>query len=50
MDFTRWSIEKIRLLLLFATKDGEALYSQQQDQDLTVAQIINYLLPNGDLN
>ena len=30
-----------------AAKDGEALYSQQkQDQDLTVAQLMNSLLPN----
>ena len=33
------------------TKDGEALYSQQkQDWELTVAQIMNSLLPNSDLN
>ena len=32
-------------------KDGEALYSQQkQDQELTVVQIMNSLLPNSDLN
>ena len=42
---------KIRLIILFAAKDGEALYSQQkQDQELTVAQIMNSLLPNSDLN
>ena len=36
---------------IFAAKDGEALYSQQkQDQELTVAQIMNSLLPNSDLN
>ena len=30
---------KIRLIIFFAAKDGEALYSQQkQDQELTVAQ------------
>ena len=41
---------KIRLIILFAAKDGEALYSQQkQDLELTVAQIINSLLPNSDL-
>ena len=35
----------------FAAKDGEAPYSQQkQDQELTVAQIMNSLLPNSDLN
>ena len=32
----------IRLMIFFAAKDGEALYSQQkQDQELTVAQIMN---------
>ena len=42
---------KIRLIIVFAAKDGEALYSQQkQDQELTVAQIMNSLLPNSDLN
>ena len=31
---------KIRLIIFFAAKDGEALYSQQkQDQELTVAQM-----------
>ena len=40
---------EIRLLIFFAAKDGEALYSQQkQDQELTVAQIMNSLLPNSD--
>ena len=34
----------------FTVKDGEVLYSQQkQDQQLTVAQIMNSLLPNSDL-
>ena len=42
---------EIRLITIFAAKDGEALYSQQkQDQELTVAQIMNSLLPNSDLN
>ena len=41
---------KIRLIIFFAAKDGAALYSQQkQDQELTVAQIMNSLLPNSDL-
>ena len=40
---------EIRLIIFFAAKDGEALYSQQkQDQELTVAQIMNSLLPNAD--
>ena len=42
---------EIRLIIFFAAKDGEALYSQQkQDQELTVAQITNSLLLNSDLN
>ena len=42
---------KIRLIKLFAVKDGEVLYIQQkQDQELTVAQIMNSLLQNSDLN
>ena len=42
---------KIRLIIFFAAKDGEALYRQQkQDQELTVARIMNSLLPNSDLN
>ena len=40
---------KSRLTIFFAAKDGEALYSQQkQDWELTVAQIMNSLLPNSD--
>ena len=35
---------EIRLIICFAAKDGEALYSQQkQDRELTVAQIMNSL-------
>ena len=42
---------KIRLIIFFAAKVGEALYSQhKQDQELIVAQIMNSLLPNLDLN
>ena len=42
---------EIRLIIFFAAKGGEALYSQQkQDQELTVAQIMNSLLPNSDLD
>ena len=42
---------QIRLIIFFAAKDGEALYSQQkQDRELTVAQIMNSLLPNSDLS
>ena len=41
---------EIRLIILFAVKDVEALYSQQkQDWELTVAQIMDSLLPNSDL-
>ena len=34
---------------ILAAKDGEDLYSQQkQDRELTVAEIMNSLLPNSD--
>ena len=37
---------EMRLIIFFADKDGEALYSQQKtDWELTVAQIMNSLLP-----
>jgi len=40
---------EIRLIVFFAAKEGEALYSQQkQDQEVTVAQIMSTLLPNSD--
>ena len=40
-----------RLIIFFAAKDGEAVYSQQkQDWELTLAQTMNSLLPNSDLN
>ena len=42
---------EIRLIIFIAAKDGKALYSQQkQDQELTVAQIMNSLLTNSDSN
>ena len=42
---------EIRLIIFLAAEDGEVLYSQQkQDQVLTVAQIMNTLLQNSDLN
>ena len=42
---------RITLIIFFAAKDGESLYSQQkQDWELTVAQIMSSLLPNSDLN
>ena len=38
---------KITLIIFFVAKDAEALYSQQkQDWELTVAQLMNYLLQN----
>ena len=41
---------EIRLIIFFIAKDGEALYGQEkQDWELTVAQIMNSLLPNSDL-
>ena len=42
---------EIRLIIFFAAKDGETLYSQQkQDRDQSVAQIMSSLLQNSDLN
>ena len=42
---------EIRLIIFFAAENEEALYSQQkQDCELTVAQIMNSLLQNSDLN
>ena len=44
MDITRWPNQN-------QTDYTLALYSKQrQDQELTVAQIMNSLLPNSDLN
>ena len=41
----------IKLIIFFEAKDGESLYSQQkQDEELTVAQIVNSLLPNSDFS
>ena len=42
---------EIRLIIFFAARGGEALYSQQnQDREMTMAQVMNSLLPNLDLN
>ena len=42
---------KIRLIIFFAAKDGEVLYSQQkQNRELTLPHIMNSLLQNSDLN
>ena len=42
---------KIRLIIFFAAKDGEAMYSQKKrDLEQTVAQIMSSLLQNSDLN
>ena len=48
---TSYTITESRLIIFFAAKDREALNNQQkQDQELTVAQIMNSLLSNSDLN
>ena len=40
-----------QMIIFFVAKAGEALYCQQkQDWELTMAQIMNSLLPNSDLN
>ena len=50
MDITRWSILKSHWLYSLQL-EMEKLYSQEkQDQELTVAQIMNSLLPNSDFN
>ena len=42
---------EIRLIIFFAAEGREALHSQQkQDQELTLAQIMNSLMQNLDLN
>ena len=42
---------KIKLIISFVAKDGEAVYSQQkQDLELTVAQIISFSKQNSGLN
>ena len=47
MNNGTWSI----LIVFFAAKDGEVLYSQQkQDWELIVAQTMNSLLSKSDLN
>ena len=41
--------KEITLIIFFAAKDGEVLYNQQkQDEELTVAQIMNSLLQKSD--
>ena len=45
------SLYEIRLIIFFAAEDGEAPYGQQkQDWELTMAQNMNSLLQNSDLN
>ena len=42
---------EIWLIIFFEAEDGETLYSQQkQDLDLIVAEIVNFLLQNSDIN
>ena len=42
---------EIRLVKFFVAKDGDSLYSQKkQDQEMTVAQIMDSLLQNSALN
>ena len=45
MDIDQMVNTEIRLIIFFVAKDGEALYNQQkQDQELTMAQNMNFLL------
>ena len=41
---------EIRLIIFLAAEEGEDLSQEKQDQELTVVQIMNSLLPNSDLN
>ena len=42
---------EIRLIIFFVDADGEILYSKKnKDLELTVAQIMNSLFQNSDLN
>ena len=42
---------KIILIIFFAAEDGDALYRQRkQDQEPTVAQVMNLILQNSELN
>ena len=52
MDMTIQMVNtEIKLIIFFSAEDREALYSQlKQNWELTVAQIMNSLLPNSDLN
>ena len=48
MNITHLVNTEIRLIVLFAAKDGEALYSQQKQYwEQTMAQIMNSLLQSS---
>ena len=49
MDITRWSILKSDWYIICSQRWRSSLQSTKQDQELTVAQIMNSLLPNSDL-
>ena len=49
MDITIGGQHRNQIDYILAAQDEEALYNQQkQDQELTVAWIMNSLLPNSD--
>ena len=50
MDITRWSIPKSDQLYYLQPKMEKLCSQQKQDQELTVAQIMNSLLSNSGLN
>ena len=50
MDITRWSTLKSDWLYSLQPKMKKLYTEQKQDQELTVAQIMNSLLQNSDLN
>ena len=50
MDTTRWSTPKLDWFLLCSQRWRSSIQSENQDQELTVAQIMNSLLPKSDWN
>ena len=53
MDLEKAEEPEIKLIIFFAAKDGDILYSQhKQGQELTVAQIMNSLILKklGEIN
>ena len=50
MDITKWSIQNQTDYILCSQRWRSSIQSQKQEWELTVAQIMNSLLPNSDLS